>query len=663
MSSFSTATKGKKIAIIDPEKCKPNKCNKECIKFCPPQSNGTKVIEIEDIGKPNKSNCLNISTNPETAKRQIAKIAESLCIGCNICTKKCPFDAIKIINLPYENKADIVHRYGFNGFKLYGLPIMKPNNVIGIIGSNGIGKSTLVEILSDLLKPNFEQFDEAFDVKKVIAKYRGTVLQTYLKDLYESKLKFGIKFQKLKSHFAFAKEQFNYLTVTNYIELIGLNLNQIITSPYYLILNIDLLLPKKLCVLSGGELQKLMCWLTAMSDADVYIFDEPSNYLDVKQRLQVGALIQSLKQANKYVLVIEHDLSMMDYISDELYILYGVPGAYGIVSKPLTVLEGINMYLKGFISTQNIRFREEEYDFKLVDEISNQLILEKGSAVSNSYTIKVEPIIIEFDNFKLIAPEQNFKLYSSINLIIGENGTGKTTYIKYLAKSLGLIISVKDQNLDINLIPEVVSNPNITVEELFYKKIMGSYTDINFCNNVIKPLEISQIQNCLVSKLSGGELQKVMIILCLGYSADVYLIDEPSAHLDIDKRLKLTKIIRNHILTNKKSAFIIEHDIMMAVALSSDINNRIIMVEKSVDNSVNNSATYSATDSVDKSNPTEHNLHISTVSEPMDFTTGINYFLKSLNITMRTSQNGRPRINKKNSQLDQNQKSRNAYYE
>ena len=89
---------------------------------------------------------------------------------------------------------------------------------------------------------------------------------------------------------------------------------------------------------------------------------------------------------------------------------------------------------------------------------------------------------------------------------------------------------------------------------------MTSYTDMNFISNVVKPLEIEQIKNTRLNQLSGGELQKVMIILCLGNtSADIYLIDEPSAHLDIDKRLKLTKIIRNHILSLKKCAFIIEH--------------------------------------------------------------------------------------------------------
>ena len=228
--------KTNRIAIIDPEKCKPSKCNKECIRYCPPQSGGARVIEIEDIGKNIQKQNMNLSSIVD--KKQIAKIAENLCIGCNICTKKCPFNAITIINLPYENKDDIVHRYGSNGFKLYGLPIMKTNSIIGIIGSNGIGKTTLVDILSDLIRPNFENFVTPTDTKTIIAKYRGSVLQTYLKNLYESKLKFSIKFQKLKSHFDQSHLEMNIQT---YIESIGLDFEKIKTSEFFRILGIDLI--------------------------------------------------------------------------------------------------------------------------------------------------------------------------------------------------------------------------------------------------------------------------------------------------------------------------------------------------------------------------------------------------------------------------------------
>jgi ATP-binding cassette subfamily E protein 1 len=70
-----------------------------------------------------------------------AKISEILCTGCNMCVKRCPFDAIKIIkvkNLPSE----VTHRFGENRFKLHRLPIPRTGGILGLVGTNGIGKST-----------------------------------------------------------------------------------------------------------------------------------------------------------------------------------------------------------------------------------------------------------------------------------------------------------------------------------------------------------------------------------------------------------------------------------------------------------------------------------------------------------------------------------------
>ena len=117
-----------RIAVLDREKCQPKKCSMECKDFCPGVRVGDETITIGEDGKP--------------------VISEELCTGCGICVHKCPFDAIHIINLPEELEERCVHRYGLNGFALYGLPIPREGKVSGLIGRNGIGKTTALMILA-----------------------------------------------------------------------------------------------------------------------------------------------------------------------------------------------------------------------------------------------------------------------------------------------------------------------------------------------------------------------------------------------------------------------------------------------------------------------------------------------------------------------------------
>lgn len=630
-----------RVAIIDNEKCKPNKCAKECIKSCPPNQSDSSVItiiDIEDMGK--KTAHTNL-----TNKKQIAKIIESSCIGCNICVDKCPFGAIKIINIPKEDPKDIIHRYNPNGFRLYRLPIMKVNNIIGIIGENGIGKTTLIEILAGEFKPNFELFNVQISDKDIITKFRGSVLQNYLKDLYGNKLIFSIKKQRIFQTI----NAFKLLKVSDYI--FNCNIFNYTSNEFYLSLQINLLLDNTLGNLSGGQLQKLLCWITGLSNANVMIFDEPSNYLDIKQRLEISKMIRSLNTINRYIIVIEHDLMMADYICDEIYIIYGKAGAYGIVSKPLTPSEGINMYLNGYIQSENVRFREEEFNFKLFDSNIVQTNINKSNNEFKNTLLPIEystynSTIICYTNPKYeLNIEEGQILIPGINceegqlyLILGENATGKTTFVNYLASSLKLTTSIKKQNLEITDYQNSdLSYP--TVKNFLLESIKNSWFDTQFQTSVIKPFEIDEILGKRINELSGGEFQKISIINCLGTKANIYMLDEPSANLDIDKRLKFTKIIRKFV-AQSKCVFIIEHDIMVCVSLIQEPNIKIFLTEQ---------------------NPISE-FKSCSISKTQLGDYGINNFLKQLNITVRFDNKLRPRINKLNSQLDTEQKKLNKYY-
>jgi ATP-binding cassette subfamily E protein 1 len=281
--------------------------------------------------------------------------------------KKCPFDAINIINLPKDLERNTTHRYGPNSFKLHRLPMPRPGQVLGLVGTNGIGKSTALKILAGKMKPNLGRFDTPPDWEEILVHFRGSDLQNYFTRILEDTMKATIKPQYV-DHIprAIRGKVGDVLRLKDdRSEMEGRDIfDWAITQA-----ELKHLLDRDIRVLSGGELQRFAISAVAVQVSDVYMFDEPSSYLDVKQRLTAAHMIREILEGKdgdrRYVMVVEHDLAVLDYLSDYVCVLYGAPGAYGVVTMPFSVRQGINAFLAGFIPTENLRFRDDALSFKV----------------------------------------------------------------------------------------------------------------------------------------------------------------------------------------------------------------------------------------------------------------------------------------------------------
>jgi len=621
-----------RIAIISTDKCKPKKCRQECKKSCPVVKMGKLCIEVGP-------------------KSKLAYISEPLCVGCGICIKKCPFEAINIINLPKDLERNTTHRYGPNSFKLHRLPMPRPGQVLGLVGTNGIGKSTALKILAGKLKPNLGRFDAPPDWEEILVHFRGSDLQNYFTQVLEDTMKATIKPQYVDhiprairgsvGDILKAKDERS--------ESEGWDVLDWATSEGELKHVMD----REVGVLSGGELQRFAIAAVAVQQADVYMFDEPSSYLDVRQRLTAAHMIRSILEhveygCRRYVMVVEHDLAVLDYLSDYVCVIYGQPGAYGVVTMPFSVRVGINAFLAGFIPTENLRFRDVALSFKVSERAEDNTDSQNDTMKNYTYPDMTKTQRNKKSKFILHIEAGSFT-DSEIIVLLGENGTGKTTFVRMLA---GLLKSDEQAKLeadgydyeaslagvpDLNVSykPQKIS-PKFkgTVRELLHKRIRESYIHPQFISDVMKPLIIDNIIDNGVQTLSGGELQRLAITMALGAPADVYLLDEPSAYLDSEQRINCAKVIKRFIMHAKKTAFVVEHDFIMATYLAS----RVVV--------------YTGEPGIE-----------ATATKPQSLLGGMNQFLRSLEVTFRRDPtNFRPRINKKGSQKDMEQKASGNYF-
>jgi ATP-binding cassette subfamily E protein 1 len=489
-----------------------------------------------------------------------------------------------------------------------------------LIGQNGIGKTTVLKILSGELKLNLGKYSQPPDWPEIIQHYRGSTLQDYLQKLSQKQLKIVHKPQYVDKLPQAVKGKAGDLLK----KVDERNAADQLTEQ----LQIGNILNRPLDVLSGGELQRVAIAATASRQADVYLFDEPSSYLDVQQRLQAARVIRNLATDQKTVIVAEHDLAILDYLSDQICVFYGTPSVYGIVSHVHAVRTGINIYLDGTIPDENIRFRKTPITFHVKPPSTGWTGAET--------TLKWETMQKTYTGFSLqIEPGEAGA--GEVIGILGPNGIGKTTFVKLLAgiENPDTGTSPMPGESAVGYKPQYISAEyQGTVGQLLASIAKDEFQSGWYKTEIQQPLNIEPLLERDIAQLSGGELQRVAIAACLSKKAPLYLLDEPSAYLDVEERLAMARTIRRVIETRNATAFVVEHD----VVAQDFIADRLMIF-------------------------TGHPGTQGTANAPTTLRKGMNTFLKNMKITFRRDPaTKRPRVNKEGSKLDQHQKKINEYY-
>ena len=526
---------------------------------------------------------------------------------------KCPFRAISIINLPQELEGRCIHRYGPNGFALYELPIPRAGRVTGLVGQNGTGKTTALEILAGKLGPNFG-LQKAAPPRALNEFFKGSELQAYFARI--ERVKIAYKPQAIDGLPKVVRGEVGTL-LTKVDE-------RDVARELAKALELNEVLDRNIKLLSGGELQRLAIAAAAARDADIYYFDEPSSHLDVYQRLNAARVIRRLAEAGKAVIVVEHDLAMLDYMCDYVHVLYGKPRAYGVVSSPRGVRVGINVFLDGYLRKENVRFRRESIRFEVRPPSKARVT---GRAMFSYPKLKKR-----FKGFELeVTPGSVYA--GEVVGVVGPNAIGKTTFVRMLAGELKPTVGKLDSKLAVAHKSQYLEIEFEGTVEAWLRKLLGEF-DPTFDPEILQPLEVKPLLERKLKDLSGGELQRAAIAACLGQPADLYLIDEPSAYLDVEQRLQIARVIRRAIEKREAAAFVVDHDV-----LSVDfISDRLLVF-------------------------TGEPSRVGETHGPLGMREGMNRFLREVGVTFRRDpQTGRPRANKPESGLDREQKERGEYF-
>ena len=328
------------------------------------------------------------------------------------------------------------------------------------------------------------------------------------------------------------------------------------------------------------------------------------------------------------MLVVEHDLALLDYLADQAHLLYGTPAAFGVVAATMPIRTAINTYLNGYLKAENVRFREEPVRF----------VSHPPKPASRLDTLVEFPELEKkFERFHLTVGAGHLTRGETVG-IVGPNATGKTTFVRMLAGAETPTRGALPGTVTVSYKPQYLKANQPTSLRERAAALTGdpSFDAGLFERELVPGLHLEEVMDVSLTDLAGGELQRAAVALALARPATLYLLDEPSAYLDADERMSMARLIRRQVERQAVSALVADHDVYFL-----DLASDALMVFS--DDSSDGSRGVGA--------------------GPFPMREGMNRLLRDVGVTFRRdAETLRPRINQEGSALDREQRTAGEYY-
>jgi len=341
----------------------------------------------------------------------------------------------------------------------------------------------------------------------------------------------------------------------------------------------------------------------------------------------VARLLRRLGES-KGVIVVEHDLALLDYLADAAHLIYGTPAAFGVVSHPIPMRSAINTYLTGYLKDENVRFRTDPVRFVAHPP--------KPAARANALVAFPE-LEKEFPGFRLSVGAGTLGTGQTVG-IVGPNATGKTTFVRMLAGVEPPTRGAPPANVTVSYKPQYLkaTQPASLRERQVALAADPTFDGKLFERELVPGLHLDEILDVALPDLSGGELQRAAVALALARTATLYLLDEPSAYLDADERMAMARLVRRQVERQAVSALVVDHDVYFL-----DLACDELMVFR----------------------PDAPDGRAGRGDGPFAMREGMNRLLAEVGVTFRRdAETLRPRINREGSALDREQRARGEYY-
>lgn len=469
---------------------------------------------------------------------------------------------------------------------------IKDKEKIGLVGKNGVGKSTLMKIICGIEEPTLGQvnkrkalkigyleqvynfsdemtvedilklsFSELYNIEEEMKTLQKTFDNLTNEELDRAIKKYSLLHDRYEAMDGYKiKEKLDKITI-------GLDIP-------------DTMIKSKFNNLSGGEKTRVALGKILLESPDVLLLDEPSNHLDIKS---VEWLEEYLNSYEGAVVIISHDRYFLDRVADKIielssdgaYIYNGNYSKY-VIQKELKFLQELKDYenqqkkikkMEEQIQRYRIwgkmrdsdkmyrRAKELEKRLEKIDELKKPVKDKKIRSFALNSSERTGKIVLNIQDAeksfgeKTLFKDANLAVYYKDSIaIIGENGAGKSTLIKMVLNEIPLDSGEirLGSKLNIGYLPQEITfdDENMRIVDYFSYKYNISVGEAR--NELAKILFTEDDVYKKINNLSGGEKTRLKLLILIYGKANVLILDEPTNHLDIDSRESLEEDLINY---------------------------------------------------------------------------------------------------------------------